>query len=297
MVNWTLADIRKEVRQVTGRLTPGELSNDDLDDYINRYYQYTLPAELKLDKNQIYYEFLTTPNQATYDFDNTNYTNIEPPATIDNHELTWYQTPIQFELYSRYNITRKTPWTGDGTTNTFTTSITGFPITPDTLVITDNTEVFEDTNTTYTTSNVNITGSLGGTAIINYSTGSVSVVFNTAPSNGQIIYLSYQLFSPARPYSVLYYNNQFKFYPIPDTAYRFKAKAYRVLPALTSSTDRPELDQWGPCIVYGTARDIVSKFGEMDLYKDITMLYKEQLGYVIRRTLQNLLNTRSSPNF
>ena len=50
MATWTLADIRDKVRRVTGRLTPGELSNEALDDYINRFYEYTFPAELKLEK-------------------------------------------------------------------------------------------------------------------------------------------------------------------------------------------------------------------------------------------------------
>lgn len=297
MVSWTLADIRKEVRQITGRLTPGELSNDDLDDYINYFYQYTFTADLKLEKKHVFYEFLTTPNQSLYSFDNSSYTNVDPPATIDNYDLIWYQEPMDFYSYTNRIVTRLTQWTGDGSTTTFTTTVTGFPIRPDTLVITDNTEVFEDTTTTYTTSNIVITGSLGGSATINYSTGSISVNFNTAPSNGQEIYLSYELFKAGRPEAVLYYNDQFEFYPIPDTAYRFKVKAYGTVSPLVNATDTPELNQWGPCIVYGAARDIVAKFGEMDLYSEITALYKEQLGYVIRRTLQNLLNTRAKPSF
>lgn len=296
-MTWTLADIRQKVRQVTGRLTPGELSNDALDDYINKYYTYTFPAELKLDKKHTYYEFLTTPNQAWYNFPNTTFTNVESPATIDNLEMLWYQDPASFYNQNPQQVSRETAWSGNGAITNFTTTVTGFPILPGSLVITDNTEVFEDTSQTWTTSNVNITGSLGGTSTINYNTGSVSVTFNTAPTNGQSIYLSYILFNPGRPVAVLYYNNQFEFFPPPDTAYRFKVKAYEIVGALVNATDTPELSEWGPCIAYGTCRDIFADYGEMDSYAEVTVLYKEQLAYVLRRTNQNLLNTRSQPNF
>lgn len=297
MATWTLSEIRRKVRRVTGRLSPGELSNDQIDDYINQFYQYTFPAEVKLERKHTYYEFLTTPNQETYDFADTTYTNIEPPATMDSLSMLYYQDPAVFDSNNPQQISRTTPWTGDGATAAFSTTVTGFPILPDTLVITDNTETFEDTTTTYTTADVTITGSLGGSATINYSTGSVSVTFNTAPTDGQNIYLSYTIFAPGRPTAVLFYNNQFKFYPVPDTAYRFKIKAYAYVTPLTSSTSIPDLNQWGPCIAYGAARDIHSDYGEMDAYQEVTALYKEQVAYVLNRTNQNLLNTRAAPVF
>lgn len=294
MAIWDLAQIRQKVRQVTGRLSENELSTTDLDNYINQYYQYTFPAEVKLERQHTYYEFLTTPNQPTYDVP-SGYTNFEPEGTINEYSLLWYQNPDRFYAENWKQINRLTPWTGDGSTTSFNTTVTGFPIWPATVVITDNTETFEDTNETYANSPVNITGSLNGTATVNYSTGVITVGFNTAPADGQAIYLFYAVFAANRPQSVLLYDNQFTFWPIPDTAYKFKAKAYAVTTALSNATDQPPLDQWGPCIAYGAARDIHSNFGEFDAYSEVTALYKEQVGYVMNRTDQNLLNTRSLP--
>lgn len=296
MATWTLAEIRQKVRQVTGRLSGSELSNAQVDNYINQYYQFTLPAELKLERNHVYYEFLTTPNQPYYDLP-TGYTNLEPPATMDWMSLLWYQDPGYFFENNPLQVSRSTPWTGDGVTVAFNTTAQAFPIYPGTLVITDNTEVFEDTNETWTDSNVVIAGSLGGSATINYDTGSIAVSFNTAPANGQNIYLSYVLFQPGRPQAVLMYNNQLQFFPVPDTAYRFQVKAYKVVDPLVNSTDRPPLDDWGPCIAYGASRNIHADFGELDAYQEVTALYKEQVAYVLTRTEQTLLNTRSAPNF
>lgn len=296
MATWTLADIRQKVRQVTGRLSVNELSNSQIDTYINKYYQYTFPAEVKLDREHTYYEFLTIANQPYYDMPD-GFTNFEPPPSIDNFSMLWYQDPAQFFEENPLQITRLTPWTGDGVTTAFNTTVQAYPIYPGTLVLTDNVEVFQDENTTWTNANVNIVGSLGGICTVNYSTGIVNVNFVVAPDNGQLIYLSYVLFQPGRPTAVLYYNNQFQFFTVPDTAYRFRVKAYAIVDPLVLSTDRPPLDQWGPCIAYGASRDIHSDFGEMDAYAEVTFLYKEQVAYVLNRTTQNLLNTRALPNF
>lgn len=296
MATWTKQEIEQKIRQVTGRFSSNELSEVQLQNRLNQFYQFTFPAELKLDRNLGYYEFLTTPNQPTYDLP-TNYVNFKTPATIDNFELLWYQSPTTFANENSEQITRLTEWTGDGATVAFSTTVTGFPIYPGTVVITDNVESFEDTNETYTISNVGVAGSLGGSATLNYSTGTISVTFATAPTNGQNIYLSYVVFQPGRPQSVLKYNNQFKFYPVPDTAYRFKVPAWKVFDALTNGTDIPELEEWGPCLAYGTSKQIFADAGEMDRYAEVHVLYKEQLNYVLKRTLNDLLNVRAMPNF
>jgi hypothetical protein len=152
-----------------------------------------------------------------------------------------------------------------------------------------------------------LTGSLGGSGTLNYATGAVSVSFNTAPVSGQNVYFSYIQFQAGRPTAVLLYNNQFTFFPVPDTAYRFKVKAYSNNLVLTNTgttqsffenaTDRPLLDEWGPTIAYGTAKEIHADYGEYPAYQQVNALYKEQVAYSLRRTEQNLLNTRAQPHF
>ena len=294
---WTLSEIRQKVRQVTGRFSEDDLSNNELDEYINKYYLYTFPAEVKLEQKHVSYEFSTTLNQATYAVPDTAYTNFEPPATVNNLSMLWYQDTARFEQENPLQYTFSKPWTGDGVTVTFTTTVTGFPIYPSTLTISDNVETFEDTTTTYTTSDITITGSAGGTATINYSTGSVSVTFNAAPANKQLIYLNYVLFKAGRPEAILYFANQFQLFPVPDQTYIIKMGSYKIVTALVNATDTPDLNEWGPCIAYGTSRNIFSDYGENDAYSETTVLYKEQISYILTRTEQDLLNVRSVPNF
>ena len=297
MSTWTLADMIRKVRQVTGRFSEDDMSNVEITDRLNKYYQLRFPAEVKLEQKLVYYEFQTSPNQATYDVPDTTYTNYEPPVTVNNLSMLWYQNSAKFEEENPLQYQFTNPWTGDGATFTFTTTVTGFPIYPSTLTISDNVETFEDITTTWTTSNVTITGSLGGSATINYDTGTVSVTFNTAPTNGQLIHLNYVLFQPGRPEAILYFQNQFQLYPAPDQLYIIKMRAYQVVAALTEATDTPDLNEWGPCIAYGTSLGIFSDYGENDAYAETTMLHKEQISLVLTRTEQDLMNTRAMPNF
>lgn len=287
----------QKIRQVTGRFTERDMTNDELSDRLNQYYQLRFPAEVKLEQKRVYYEFQTLPNQATYDVPETEYTNFEHPATVNNLSLIWYQDVSKFEQENplQYNFTK--PWTGDGVTVTFSTTVTGFPIYPSTLTLTDNTETFEDTNTTWTTDDVTITGSLGGTATINYSAGTISVTFTAAPADGQLIYVNYVLFAANRPQSILYFNNQFQFFPVPDQVYLIKMQAYQVVSALDNATDSPDLDEWGPCLAYGTSLGIFADYGENDAYAETTGLHKEQISLIYTRTVEDLLNTRVMPNF
>jgi len=297
MATWTLSNIQTKIRQVTGRFSPAEISNQELTQRINQYYTLTFPAEVKLEQKHVYYEFTTSANQAYYAQPETTFTNFEPPATCNNLSMLWYQNPAVYFENNPLQYTFLTPWTGDGATSNFTTTVTGFPIYPGTLTISDGVELFEDTSTTWTTSDVNITGSLGGTLVLNYESGSVNVTFNSAPADGQLINLNYVIFAADRPQAILMYDNQFQLFPVPDQAYKIKMGAYSVVSELVNATDTPDLNEWGPCIAYGTSRQIMADYGEMDGYAEVSQLYKEQVRYILTRTLQNLLNIRAMPNF
>ena len=154
---WTLSQIQTKVRQLIGRFSSAEISNAELITRINQYYTLTFPAEVKLETKHVYYQFTTSANQPYYDIPQTTYTNFEPPATCNNLLMYWFQDPAYFFQANPLQYTFLTPWTGDGTTTAFNTTITGFPIYPGTTTIYDGVELFEDTNQTYTTSNVTVT--------------------------------------------------------------------------------------------------------------------------------------------
>ncbi len=287
---WALSDIRRKVRQVTGRLSSNELGQNKLDEYINNYYQFTFPAEVKIEREHGYYEFNTVANQQQYTFP-SGYTNFEPPVYVDMMPLLYYQDPTVYFNENPNQITRQTPWGGNGITVLFSTTIQQPPILAGTVIVTDNTETFTDNGLG------NLTSNLGAVGNVNYTTGLITVSFTTAPASGQNIYLSFEGYVAGRPSAVLVYNNYFRFYPVPDTVYRVLVKSYAIPTALVLATDTPTLEEWGEAIAYGAARDIVVDFGEMESYAQITALYKEQIAYIMTRTHQNLLNERARPMF
>ena len=302
MANWMLADIRQKARQVSGRLSSTEMSNDDVDDYINRYFQYEFPAEVKLNRNYVLHEFNTLANVQDYTFP-AGFTNFVPPATIDRQELLFYQNSDKFYAENPYNVSRFSTWTGDAATVTFANTFTGnVPIIAGSVFVDDTVEVFSDDGAGV------LTGDQGGSGTANYITGAISVTFNTAPTSGQVIQPSFIQYRAGRPTSVMMFENQFRFYPVPDRAYRFRIKAWSLTTVLasdgtttkqlfTQGTDKPLLEEWGPAIAYGAARRIVSDFGEMDAYGELTLLYKEQINYILTRTHIDLESSRSLPMF
>jgi len=301
MAEWNLSEIRQKTRQVSGRLSVTELGNAQIDEYINKYFQFEFPAEVKLNRNYTLHEFNTEANVQDYNFP-ANFTNFVPEATIDRRDLIFYQEPDKFYKENPENVQRFSTWTGDGVTvafsNTFANNI---PILAGSVIVDDTVEVFSDDGAGI------LTGDQGGTGTVNYTTGAIAVTFNTAPASGQVIQASFIQYRPGQPTSVLMFNNIFRFFPIPDRAYRFRTKAWSLLyvkpvtgankTLFEFADDKPLQEEWGPAIAYGAARRIASDFGEIDRYGEITSLYKEQINYILTRTHIDLESTRALPMF
>jgi len=301
MAEWNLSEIRTKTRQLSGRLSVAELSNQQLDDYINKYFQFEFPAEVKLNRNYTLHEFNTTADTQDYAFP-SDYTNFVPAATLDRRELEFYQDPDKFFSENPENVSRFSTWTGDGATTGFANTYTNnVPISAGSVVVDDTVEVFSDDGAGV------LTGNAGGSGTVNYTTGAISVTFNAAPANGQVIQASFIQYTAGTPVAVLMFDNEFKFFPIPDRAYRFRIKAWSLLyvkPAtganktsFTLPDDKPLEEEWGAAIAFGAARRIASDFGEMDRYGELTALYKEQINYILTRTHVDLESSRALPMF
>ena len=231
-MGWTLLDIRNKVRNITGRPSTDQISDVSLNDYINNYYVFVMPFELKEQITNQYLTFVTTPGVDVYSFPGGYFTD-SPGAYADGFPLVFYQdTDVFFQdwpqQYAVDNIA-----TGDGVTTSFSgglqnppiiigslfiaaddptgfqqlladdgnkitqqialgtgvTNYTGtlgvFPILAGSLSITDGIETFVDQGTGV------LTGNLGGTGTIVYSTGAYNITFNTAVVAGVGIEATY----------------------------------------------------------------------------------------------------------
>ena len=84
------------------------------------------------------------------------------------------------------DATPETIGTGDGTSTSFSGTLTKTPVDPGTVTVTDGTQTLTDDGSG------NLTGD--GSGSINYSTGEISVSFTSAPGSGDNITVSYKYY-------------------------------------------------------------------------------------------------------
>lgn len=290
---WDLSTISTKVRALTGRPSEDQISNADVTNYINQYYVYVMPFELKEQITNQFLTFQTTPGVNIYAFPGGYFTD-SPGAYADGFPLIFYQDPDIFyqdwpQQYAVDNIA-----TGDGVTQTFTGGLQNPPVIIGTLFITaDDPTGFQQV----LTDNGDGTLSGNGTGTIDYLTGAYSATFTAAPASTAYIYAKYQGYSGNRPQGVLWWNNEFNFMPVPDQAYQIQMQGYIQPTQLTNDTDTPLQIEWGPLIAYGAAIEIFLDTGDTDNYNRIFPQFKRYENVALGRTIQQYSESQSVPRF
>lgn len=120
----TLADIRTKVRRVTARPSSTQLSDAEIDNYINTFYVYDLPEHLRLGSLRVNYEFTTSANVPVYDLSTDVYLTVMPPVYIGGYQSYMTQSRENFfRINPALNYLQQQVYTGDGTNgsgNTYT---------------------------------------------------------------------------------------------------------------------------------------------------------------------------------
>ena len=104
-LDWTLADIRTKVRKLTGKISASQMSDDDIDDTVNDFYQRVLPTELQVADLQTWYTFNTASGDGgEYDLAETALILRPPFIATDADDVEsgvkFYQDKTRFfELY------------------------------------------------------------------------------------------------------------------------------------------------------------------------------------------------------
>ena len=93
---WLLPEIRTEFRDLTGRSSTNDISDDDVDKLLNDYYVHYFPEDAKVDDLNDFNTFETAVD------DNGQYAlaqtvgKITDPITANNKPLTFYQDKLLF---------------------------------------------------------------------------------------------------------------------------------------------------------------------------------------------------------
>lgn len=287
----TLQAIRTKIRRLTGSGTSLQLTDAQIDDYINSFYLYDFPAQFRSLKLKDKYTFNTVRGIDTYAFDSEHYTTIEQPCYCMKREIALFNNPWPFYGVN-FNWQYQTNFaTCDGSAGPYSGYTQAKPIIRSVNNNPANTQQSTPSQIPYPVSRVqnilitcnvsngstyNVTddgqGNLIGDCVagnINYETGYVSnLVFTAGTAPGEPIQIQFNPVQLSIPLSILFFQNQFTLRPVPDRGYTIELIAYRqpsqALFATGASQGIPELLEWWETLAFGASKKIFQDRMDMD---------------------------------
>lgn len=301
----TLANIRTKVRRLTRSPSLNQISDSDIDNYVNTFVLYDFPENLRLFNLRTVFTFYCEPYIDVYDTNTTDtsspfynfsnlYTTIHGPVYIAGFQALLSQSREQFfAMYPMVNSIQSIGTTGDGTTTSFSGTLANVPVIRNNVTFSS-----IDINNNGLEAHDNGEGALIGDITpgpaINYITGSYSLNWNTPPAAGANINSQTVAYVPALPQSMLFYDGKITLRPIPDQPYQINFEVYQRPSELLASNQQPELSEWWQYIAYGAAKKILEDRMDMETVQLIMPEFKQQERLILRRTIVQNSNQRSS---
>jgi len=295
MADSTLAAIRKKVRRLTRSPSTTQLSDVDLDEYVNTFVQYDMPENLRLHTLRDNFVFYTEPDVDTYGtsiIDPNVQINTDKPIYIAGKQAWFVQDQEGFyQLYPKVNFIGSVGSTGDGATTAFAGTLSNRPILKNHVTF-----VSIDANNDGLRLSDDGAGSLSGdgTGTINYLTGAFTLNFSAAPASGETIESETVPYVAAQPEAALYFNNEFVIRPVPDKVYRVEVQIYKRATELLAAGSSPDLEQWWQYIAYGAAKKIFEDRTDIEGAALIMPEFKHQETLVLRRTIVQQTKERAA---
>jgi hypothetical protein len=306
----TLTRIRTKVRRLTASPSQNQITDADLDDYVNTFFLFDMPELIRLFNLKDQYEFYTDPNVEAYAFPRNDFIDISQPIYMSGYQSFYTQSREQFyRIYPQLDFEQDVA-TGDGATNSFTFTLTNTPVLRG-ITYPPDTDVFSQVYISFTDAagasvirrddgvggflNEDGTAPAGLTGTINYVTGVVTALsFGSVPPNTETITARYVAYEASRPEAMLFYNDVFILRPVPDAAYKISMEVQKRPTALLAAGDNPELEEWYQFLAYGAAKKILEDRQDSTSVTNIMPAYQEQKRLVLRRTSQQLAQERTA---
>lgn len=309
MANSTLDAIRTKVRRLTRSPSATQLSDADIDEYVNTFIQYDFPEHLRTFTLRTTFTFFCQPFIDTYQtstdpanqfFNWKNiYTTIHEPIFIAGVRAFFTQDRDQFyTIYPFINFINQEA-TGDGVTTVFNGVLNSFNGGPANVTpVLRNNVMFDSIDNNGVGMQVHDDG-LGnligdGNGNINYLTGAYNITWTIAPGSGIPVNSQTVPYQPSQPVSFLFYDSQITLRPVPDQPYRIQMEAYIRPTELLAANQSPELEEWWQYISYGASKKVFEDRMDIQSVQMILPEYKQQENLVLRRTIVQQTGTRAS---
>lgn len=256
----TLQDIIEKIRELAALGNQEQSSDEKIIKYINSYYLYDFPQDLRVLKLKDVYTFNTIQGVDTYPFDFDNWSTVEAPAYCQKVQIVLFQNKMDFFRYNFNTQQLENFATGDGNAGPYSGTTQATPVlksvnnNPIASTPTSNVSVFPqgypptfDTNNISRIQNIlisantetsslhvtddgdrNLIGDCLAGGVIDYQTGEISnLIFTDSIPSGNNITIQYNQQVQGAPYTILFFQNQFVLRPVPDQAYTIEINAYR----------------------------------------------------------------------
>lgn len=315
MADSSLTAIQNKVRRITRSPTISQLSDTDLNQYINTAILYEFPEQLRLFNLRTVLTFYTQPFVDTYQSNPTDindplfnfknkYIAVHPPIYLAGIPGFYtQQRDVFYGIYPQTNTIGMTGQTGDGTIGPFSGTVTAAPMLANNVVIT-----CLDTNGSgmilvdYPASNsIGYLGRVNSPADaitnlgqVNYVTGAYTATFYNFTQPLAPIIAENIAYQPGKPLAMLYYNDTFTIRPVPDKVYAIQIEADIRPTELLAANQSPELEQWWMYISYLASKLI---FQDKLDYESVNMIMPElklQERLCLRTTLTQQANERTT---
>lgn len=133
---------------------------------------------------------------------------------------------------------------------------------------------------------------------VDYVSGQVSLTLSSSPLlAGTELTVWVSQYTVGRPYSLLFWNNEFQVRPVPDDIYKIEVETYLTPVQFMQSNETPTLLQWWQYLAFLAARKILEERMDMDGVANLMPMIKEQEGLILERQGVEEIGQRNSTIF
>lgn len=118
---------------------------------------------------------------------------------------------------------------------------------------------------------------------VNYVSGAFSINFPVAPASGTEITVWVSQYQTGRPYSLLFWNNEFTIRPVPKLIHKIEVETFLTPVQFMAITDNPILSQWAQYIAYGASMEVLRDRQDMDGVENLRQGFMRQEALVLER--------------
>jgi len=132
---------------------------------------------------------------------------------------------------------------------------------------------------------------------VNYVTGQFIFHLPEALAQGTYMTIWISQYTTGRPYTLLFWNNEFIIRPIPKLVHRVTVETYLTPVQFMQTTDNPILNQWWQYIAWGSAREIMRDRNDYEAVAMMEEGMRRQEALVLERQGVEEIGQRNSTIF